>query len=80
MEDVEKPAVLVFSPKGLIYQYSYNRLSVPRKYHQKEVGPIGDFWRIWQENVTQKNGFLLIRTEKKGIQRINMETGKLEQK
>jgi len=49
-EDLHKPAVLIFNPRGLQASMTYNQLSTPRKYHDREIGPIGEFWRIWRED------------------------------
>lgn len=50
LEDLHKSAVLIFNPHGIQTHYTYNHLSKPRKYHSREVGPIGDFWRVWRTN------------------------------
>jgi len=71
-EELNKPAVFIFDSKGLQKTYSYREISIPRKYHNNEMGPIVDFWRIWRGNVSTDKGYLVIPTEGKGVKRINM--------
>jgi len=55
-------------------KYSYLKLSIPRNYRGDEVGPIGEFWRVWRKDVkTVKDGsYLIIHTEGKPIRPIFM--------
>lgn len=62
--DLHKPAVLIFTPDGLAAKHSYLQLTTPRKYRSHEVGPIGDFWRIWRGEAFLKHGSLQIDTVK----------------
>ncbi len=62
-DDLNKPAIFIFNSNGLQKTYSYREISIPRKYHPNEMGPIGDFWRIWRGSVTIQQGFLVIHTE-----------------
>ncbi len=76
-DDLNKPALFVFSPVGLKTQYTYNKLSVPRRYQAGEAGPIGDFWRVWRKDAkTSTLGiFLIIQTEGKLNKPILMNYG-----
>lgn len=76
-DNLHKPALLIYSPYGLKAQYSYNKLSIPRDYRDDEVGPIGNFWRVWRKEVkTGKQGYyLLIQTEGKPTKPILMNYG-----
>jgi len=67
IEDLNKPAVFIFNSKGLKKTYSYREISIPRKYYPNEMGPIGDFWRIWREQGTLQQGSLVIHTEKNKV-------------
>lgn len=62
--DFNQPAVYVFSKEGLIAKHSYLELTTPRKYRPHEAGPIGDFWRVWRDDVVLKHGYLQIDTAK----------------
>ena len=64
-EDLHKPAVLIFNSNGLQTKFTYSQLSTPRKYHDREIGPIGESWRVWRENkiLISTDGLLHIKTE-----------------
>jgi hypothetical protein len=66
-DHLHKPALMIFSASGLKAQYSYKRLSIPRRYEANEAGPIGSFWRIWRKEVktNQEGNFLIIEPEGK---------------
>lgn len=65
IDDLHQPAVLIFNPSGLQATLTYDQLSTPRKYHEREIGPIGDFWRVWRENkmTITSDDLLHIKTE-----------------
>ncbi len=62
IDDLNTPAILIFSPKGKT-QYTYSQLGKPRVYRYREVGPIGDFWRVWRGDVDVKPDGLHIQVE-----------------
>lgn len=40
--------------------YPYKDVTILRKYKKDEVGPIGDFWRIWYESIKIKKNRIII--------------------
>jgi len=61
--ELNKPAVSIYGRAGLKRTYTYNQLSKPRERKPDEVGPIGDFWRVWREKATLKGNVLTIDVE-----------------
>jgi hypothetical protein len=71
--DITKPALYIFSKKGLVATYSYKKLSYPRRYQPNEAGPIGAFWRIWRQDVkVVYPQLLIIKTNGKKLAPIHM--------
>jgi hypothetical protein len=50
----EAEAIAVYSPDGLILKKTFAEVSLPKK--REGPGPIGDFWRIWREGETKREG------------------------
>ncbi len=50
--DAKSAAIQVINRGKIEREYSYDQLCSPRKRGDREVGPIGDFWRIWKEKPT----------------------------
>jgi len=69
-QDLKNPAVVIYYQDGHSQKYSYKQLSQPRKYKLGEVGPIGDFWRIWRDKAYVKKDKLFIETTGKPIQQM----------
>ncbi len=64
-DDVKKEALAIYSSEGLIWKRSFAEASEPRRYQKREVGPIGDFWRIWRGEITRKGEVISIAVEGK---------------
>ena len=52
-EALNTPAMIIFSPSGIVLQRSYSEVSKPRRYRRGEIGPIGSFWRVWRDDASQ---------------------------
>jgi hypothetical protein len=64
VDDVKTQALVVYSSECVALKKSYGEISTPRPYNKGEVGPIGDFWRIWRgEDITRKEEVILIPVE-----------------
>lgn len=48
---------------GIKKSYTYRQLSKPRVRKPDEIGPIGDFWRVWHVDATVKDDILTINVE-----------------
>jgi len=55
-------AVKVYGAKGVEMSQTYDQVSQPRPYAEGEVGPIGDFWRIWRGECKQEGDVVTIQT------------------
>ena len=59
-ENLDEAALIIFSADGEILRKSFSEVSTPRRYQRGEVGPIGDFWRIWRGKIEQENDLVKI--------------------
>jgi len=59
-EDLQAEAVVVYSSEGVVLKKTYAEVGTPRKYKEDEIGPIGDFWRIWRAGVIIKERVISI--------------------
>lgn len=64
-EAKKEVALAVYSSEGTVLQKRYAEVSVPRPYKEREIGPMGDFWRVWRQKVTQKEDLVSIAVEGK---------------
>jgi hypothetical protein len=62
-DDVKTEALVVYASAGVALKKTYAELGTPRPYHKGEVGPIGDFWRIWRGDITRKDEVISIPVE-----------------
>ena len=63
VDDLDEAAVVIYGRDGARRIFTYNELSKPRKRGDQEMGPIGDFWRVWRGDVTLKGNLLTIEVE-----------------
>ncbi len=49
VDELDQPAVVVYGAKGIVSQWTFRQVGNPRSYRPQEVGPIGDFWRVWRD-------------------------------
>lgn len=75
--DLDSPAVTIYRAGRRERAYSYRSISRPRRYRAGEVGPIGSFWRIWYEELTQKGERVYIRPSGAGTKCIDLTSGEL---
>lgn len=47
-------AIVVYSANGMVLHKNYAEVSKPREYLKDEIGPVGDFWRIWRVGVKRE--------------------------
>lgn len=62
-DDLETEALTVHSSVGVALKKTFAELGTPRPYKNDEIGPIGDFWRIWRGEVTRKGEVISIAVE-----------------
>ena len=62
-EDVKATALTVYSKSGAAFEKTFAELGTPRAYRKDEIGPIGDFWRIWRGDVSRKGEVISIEVE-----------------
>jgi hypothetical protein len=78
VDELDEPAVVIHGREGVRGTFSYRELSVPRKLRGDEVGPIGDFWRLWRGEATLKGNLLTIDVEGRKPCVIDLQTAKLK--
>lgn len=65
-DDVKKKeALTVYSSEGVALKKTFAEVGKPRPYRKDEIGPIGDFWRIWRGKITRKEELISIPVEGK---------------
>jgi len=62
-DDVKMTALTVYSKSGAALEKTFAELGTPRAYRKDEIGPIGDFWRIWRGDVSRKAEVISIEVE-----------------
>jgi hypothetical protein len=60
---LNKAAVVIYGRSGAERTFTYNELSKPRERKPEEIGPIGDFWRVWRSDATINGNLLTINIE-----------------
>ena len=53
-------AVAVYSPEGKVLSKTFNQISKPRARGMREIGPIGDFWRLWRTGLEREREVVTI--------------------
>jgi len=77
-EDSKSAAIRIINRDKTENAYSYEQLCTPRKRGDREVGPIGDFWRIWKERPsTVKDQMLKVEAAGGKTIVINLKTGEI---
>lgn len=77
-EELDEPAVVIYGRDGARRIFTYRQLSKPRKLGEDEIGPIGDFWRIWRGDAAIKGNLLTIAVEGGDPRTIDLKTGALQ--
>jgi hypothetical protein len=72
-DELDEPAVVIYGRNGARRIFTYRQLSTPRKPGKDEVGPIGDFWRLWRDEATIKGNLLTIQVEGRETQVIDLK-------
>jgi hypothetical protein len=78
VDDLDNPCIIVYNTDGTLFEYSYREVSKPRKYNKGEVGPIGNFWRIWYEEISYKDETIIIKAPNNKVKVISLSDGKLK--
>ncbi|QTN32632.1 hypothetical protein HZ994_09895 [Akkermansiaceae bacterium] len=73
-DELDEPAVVIYGRDGARRIFTYRQLSTPRKPGEDEIGPIGDFWRLWRDDATIKGNLLTIQVEGRKTQVIDLKT------
>lgn len=69
-EQVNDSAVIVYSRDGIAASHSYRDLCSPQRRLPWDVGPIGDFWRVWRKECQMAGDTITINTIGIGGKRI----------
>ncbi|MEW5724298.1 MAG: hypothetical protein AB1896_14405 [Thermodesulfobacteriota bacterium] len=69
--------VIIYHSSGRKTYYSFDELSVPREYKGEKGGPIGEFWRVWYEDISATGEYVEILTSDNKRVRISLEDGRL---
>lgn len=77
-DDLDEPAVIIFSRKNGRTDYSYNSLVKARKTGFFETAPRGSFWRVWYESYKTDNNRIEIFSHDKTRVVIYGENGELK--
>ena len=54
---------MIYGRNGALRSYTYSELSKPRERKPTEIGPIGDFWRVWRGDATINGNQLTMNVE-----------------
>lgn len=73
-DELKNPAIVIYSAKGVVVEWTFNQVGGARRYNAGEIGPIGDFWRIWREEVNQTGDVVQIVTPSK--KRVTLDLAK----
>lgn len=70
VEDLADPAVIVYSPTGVVVSHTYRDLCRPRRLFPWEIGPIGSFWRLWRAEAYMSGDVVVVNTVGLGVFRL----------
>jgi hypothetical protein len=76
-DELDQPAVVIYTREGARRTFSYRELSIPRKRNEDEVGPVGDFWRVWRGDASLNGNLLTIHGEGREPSVIDLQAAKL---
>ena len=82
VHELNDPAIII-RKNGQQTTYEYNEISNPRpiNWYKGEIGPIGDFWRIWYSNdgngILTNGNIITVDTIGKEVS-ININTGDVD--
>lgn len=76
-DELDQPAVVIYGREGARQTFSYRELSIPRKRNEDEVGPVGDFWRIWRGDASLNGNLFTINGEGREPSVIDLQSAKL---
>ena len=63
-DDVKNAALTVYSGRVALKK-TFAEIGTPRPYKKDEIGPIGDFWRIWRSKINREEDVISIAVEGK---------------
>lgn len=61
-EDLDLPTVVIYGAKGEVSRMTFRQVGDARRYRRREIGPIGEFRRVWSESVAQTGETVEIKT------------------
>ncbi len=76
-EDSKRPCIVVFDWHGVKRFYSFDDVSKLRKRGPREVGPIGEFWRVWYESIEVTDDAVTITVAGGGAVEVSLTDGSL---
>lgn len=62
IEDLDLPAVVIYGATGEVAKMTFRQVGDARRYRRREIGPIGEFWRVWREAVAHTGETVEIKT------------------
>ena len=77
VDNLDDAAVVIYGREGAKRIYTYRQLSTPRKLGVDEIGPIGDFWRVWRSSASISKNLLTIAVEGGEPRTIDLKTGQI---
>lgn len=76
-DELDQPAVVIYGREGARRTFSYREISLPRKRNEDEIGPVGDFWRVWRGDASLNGYLLTINGEGRKPSVIDLQAAKL---
>ena len=76
-DELDQPAVVIYGREGARRTFCYREISIPRKRNEDEVGPVGDFWRVWRGDASLNGNLLTIKGEGRKPSVIDLQSAKL---
>ena len=70
IERVNDPAFIVYSRDGIAVSHSYRDLCNPKRRLPWDIGPIGNFWRVWRKESGMSGDTITINTVGFGTKKI----------
>ncbi|MBK8094420.1 MAG: hypothetical protein IPK32_21265 [Verrucomicrobiaceae bacterium] len=71
-DELQNNAVEIWSKDGIAKKASFKEVGDIHRPSSEQVAPIGDFWRIWRDDCTCKNGIITLLQRRKNSVRVDL--------
>ena len=71
-DELQNGAVELWSKDGIAKKASFTEVGDIHRPSSEQVAPIGDFWRIWRDACTCKDGIVTIQQRRKNSVRVDL--------